>query len=349
MINLKRMLFVVTTFFVATTFLKGEEDTKLMVCATVPELGSLVNEMGGEHVSVTVFTKGSEDPHFLTAKPSFVKKLSQADLLVFVGVDLEKGWLPVLVKGAKNNAVKKNSAGYLDCSTFVKITGLPTRKIDRSHGHVHTSGDPHFLLDPINGLKVAGAIRDRLIQLKPKYKETFEKNFSNFHQKLSQKMIGEKLTKKYKKTDELEKLALLFEHGKLSDYLKEQKENDLLKGWFLDMLPLRGKKMVADHNMWGYFSKRFNFKISLFLEEKPGITPSTKHLQTVVKKMKEEQIDIIIQSAYFNSRYGKFVSQHTQSKVFKMANQVGAVENTDDYISMIDHNVLVLANGFKSK
>ena len=53
----------------------------LQVCATVPELGVLTREVGGDEVSVVVFAKGTEDPHFVEARPSFVKELSRADLL----------------------------------------------------------------------------------------------------------------------------------------------------------------------------------------------------------------------------------------------------------------------------
>ena len=47
---------------------------------------------------MTVFARGPEDPHFVEAKPGFIKILSQADLLIEIGMDLEVGWLPVLAK-----------------------------------------------------------------------------------------------------------------------------------------------------------------------------------------------------------------------------------------------------------
>ena len=73
----------------------GQEAGPLKVCATVPELGSLVREIGGNQVAVTVFAKGTENPHFVEAKPSLIKELSQADLFVQMGMELEMGWAPV--------------------------------------------------------------------------------------------------------------------------------------------------------------------------------------------------------------------------------------------------------------
>ena len=61
----------------------------LQVCATVPELGNLAQEIGGDHVKITVFGKSQEDPHFIEAKPSFIKALSQADLFLQIGMELE--------------------------------------------------------------------------------------------------------------------------------------------------------------------------------------------------------------------------------------------------------------------
>src|SRR5574337_981001 len=77
----------------------AQEGTKpIQVCATVPDLGSLTRDVGGDQVSVTVFAKGTEDAHFVEAKPSFIKALSQCNLYVQEGMDLEIGWAPLLLQ-----------------------------------------------------------------------------------------------------------------------------------------------------------------------------------------------------------------------------------------------------------
>src|SRR5262245_13234353 len=91
----------------------------LRVCATLPDLGDIVRAVGGDDVSVVVFAKGTEDPHFVEAKPSFMKSLADAELLVVSGLELEIGWLPPLLDGARNPAVLPGGPGHLDASTVI--------------------------------------------------------------------------------------------------------------------------------------------------------------------------------------------------------------------------------------
>src|SRR5574337_722309 len=225
----------------------------ISVCATVPDLGSLAREVGGDQVSVTVFAKGTEDAHFIEAKPSFIKTLSQCDLYLQVGMDLEIGWAPVLLQNARNGAVLPGGRGYIDASRAIMRLEVPIGPVDRSMGDVHPLGNPHYLLDPLNGLKVARLIRDRLVELQPDRGLYFERNFNNFNVRLATALVGETLAKKYN----VEKLALLYEHGKLAAFLKGQGEASLLGGWLGKMLPHFGTKVVADHNLWPYFARRF--------------------------------------------------------------------------------------------
>ena len=134
----------------------------LEVCATIPDLGSLAKEIGGDQVKVTVFAKGPQDAHFMQARPSFIKALSRADLFLQAGLDLELAWVPRLLQGARNANVLLGASGFLDASTAITPLEKPAGLIDRSLGDVHPLGNPHYLLDPVNGLLVARAIRDRL-------------------------------------------------------------------------------------------------------------------------------------------------------------------------------------------
>ena len=139
----------------------------LQVAVTIPDLGSLVREIGGDQVAVTVFAKGTEDAHFVEAKPSFIKTLSEADLFIQMGLEMEMGWAPVLQQNARNAKVLPGARGFLDASTVITPLDVPTGPVDRSLGDVHEAGNPHYLLDPINGLRVARLIRDKLIELRP--------------------------------------------------------------------------------------------------------------------------------------------------------------------------------------
>jgi ABC-type Zn uptake system ZnuABC Zn-binding protein ZnuA len=307
----------------------------LKVAATVPELGSLVREVGGDQVEVTVFARGTEDPHFVEAKPSFVKVLSQADLFIQVGMENEMGWVPLLVQNAGNPNVLPGAKGFLEASTVITPLDVPTGKVDRSLGDVHAAGNPHFLTDPLNGLKVAALIRDKLLELRPDQRTSFEQRYQAFRQRLGVAMVGETLAKKY----DFEKLALLYEHSRLGDFLKQQGDDGKLGGWLGMMLPYYGTKVVADHNVWPYFARRFGITVVGFMEPKPGIPPTTKHLSALVNTMRGEQVKLVIGVPYYDSRHAQFISQNTGATVVHMAHQVGARAGTDDYISMIDYNV----------
>jgi ABC-type Zn uptake system ZnuABC Zn-binding protein ZnuA len=317
----------------------------IQVCATVPELGNLAQEIGGDQVKIIVFAKSQEDPHFIEAKPSFIKALSQADLFLQIGMELEIGYAPVLLQNARNSRVLTGAPGDVDCSKVITPMEVPTGIVDRSMGDVHPAGNPHYLLDPLNGLRVARLVRDRLTELRPEKKPFFEERYMAFYRKIGDALVGEKLARKY----EFEKIALLYEEGKLEPFLKEQKEEGSLSGWLGMMLPYRGSKVVSDHNLWPYIARRFGISLVGFLEPKPGISPTTKHLQALVEMMKAERIKVILSSPYFEIRYAQFVSKNTGAKIVLLAHQVGSRPGTDNYLSMTNYNVRQLVAAFSGK
>jgi len=324
------------SFVLATPFVSAQDAARpIQVCSTVPELGSLVREVGGDRVSVTVFAKGTEDPHFVEAKPSFIKALSQCDLYIQVGMDLEIGWAPVLLQNARNGAVLPGAPGFLDASKVISPLEIPTGPTDRSMGDVHPLGNPHYLLDPLNGLKVARLIRDKLSELRPNHKTYFDERYAAFSKRLGTALVGEKLARKY----DVEKLALLSERGRLGAFIAGQGEEALLGGWLGLMLPHYGSKAVDDHNMWPYFTRRFGIHVIGHLEPKPGVSPTTSHLRMLVDRMRVEGVKAVLAVPYYDPRHARFISEHTGARVVNLANQVGAREGADDYLRMFDYNI----------
>jgi ABC-type Zn uptake system ZnuABC Zn-binding protein ZnuA len=307
----------------------------LKVVASVPELGSLVRAVGGDLVSVTVLAKPTEDPHFVEAKPSYVKALSEADLYAQSGLELEAGYAPVLLTGARNPRILPGQSGFVDASSVVVPLDVPTVPVDRSMGDVHPAGNPHYLLDPLNGLKVAGLLRDRLTALRPGDGAAFDANYQAFRRRLDDALVGAPLAQKYG----AEKLARLYEYGKLLPFLEQQGEAAALGGWLGAMAPHRGVRAVDDHPIWTYFARRFGIDIVGHLEPKPGVPPTTRHLQEIVERMKAGDVRLILAAAYYDPRHADFVAAQTGAIVVRMANQVGARPGTDDYLAMIDYDV----------
>ena len=311
----------------------------LKVCATVPELGSLVHEIGGDQVAISVFAKGTEDPHFVIPKPSFIKALSQCDVYVQIGFDLEVGWVPPLLLSSRNAQVQTGGRGYIDTSVAVAPLEISTTTADRSMGDLHPLGNPHYLLSPINGLRVAGLLRDRLSAIRPSSSQNFAQHYQDFRRRLGIALVGEALFDKY----DFEKLALLAERGRLAQFLSSQDEEALLAGWLGMMQPYYGTNVVGDHNVWPYFTRVFGLNIITYLEPLPGISPTTSHMQTVIELMRTNQVKVVLAAASYDPRYAEFVASNTGASVVNMAHQGAARPGTENYLDMVHYNVTQLS------
>ena len=307
----------------------------LEVCATVPELGSLVQEIGGEQTTLTVFAKGTENPHFVVPKPSFIKALSTCDAYIQVGMDLEIGWVPPLLQNARNGAILPGGQGHIDASTVIAPLEVPSVPVDRSMGDIHPSGNPHYLLDPINGLRVALLLRDRLSALRPASAPYFAERYTDFRRRLGVALVGQALADAY----DFEKLVVLARHGRLDSFLKSQGQEALLGGWLGSLRPHAGNKLVGDHNVWAYFAQLFGFDMVAYLEPLPGIPPTTKHLNTVLELMKANGVRAVLAVAYYDPRYAQFISENSGAAVVSMAGQGDSRPGTAHYLDMIDYNV----------
>jgi ABC-type Zn uptake system ZnuABC Zn-binding protein ZnuA len=287
----------------------------LKICATVPELGSIARAVGGNAVEVTVFTRGTEDPHYLDARPSFIKTLSQADLFLQVGLDLEAGWVPPLLAGARNRQVQPGAPGFLDASVAVRPLEIPAGTVDRSMGDVHPHGNPHYLTDPLNGLAVARLVRDRLAQLRPSQKDDFDRRLVAFRNRLGEALVGAPLARKY----DVEKLALLYRSGRLESFLRDQGELQNLGGWFGRLGRHRGAAILAYHSSWPYFADRFGLVVVGHLEPKPGIPPSPRHLLEIINMARQRNARLILTEPWLPRQPVETVAARTGLPVVQAA------------------------------
>lgn len=316
------------------------------VVATTPDLASLCRSIGGESVAVTALVRGPEDPHFIDARPSMLRFCRDAEALVEVGRELEIGWLPVLVDNARNGAILGGQKGRIVASEAVRALRVPATIVDRSHGDVHALGNPHYLTDPLCGLQVAALLRDRFATMWPADRDRFVQNFAAFRQRLATAMVGSEVAAAY--DHDAERLALAFQGGRLDALLRDHGDLDKLGGWFASMAPWRGGKVVADHDLWPYFAERFGIDVVAFLEPKPGVAPTSAHLERVVDTMRRDGVRVVLTSPYFPPRHAEVVARATGARIAAMLHQVGAAEGVDDYVALIDHDVRVVAAAFQA-
>lgn len=176
--------------------------------------------------------------------------------------------------------------------------------LDRSEGDIHAAGNPHYMTDPANARIVANHLTEVLCQIDPKSAETYRANLKTFTDRLTSKMAE----------------------------------------WQKQLAPFQGRHVVAYHNSWPYFAKRFGLKIELFLEPKPGLPPTPAHLAGVIARMKEEQARVIFVEPYLDRRTAESVARSTGAVVLDVAFFPGGIKGTeDDYLKLMDRIVSSLA------
>jgi len=160
---------------------------KLRVVTSLPDLKSIAEVVGGEKVDVFAIATGFQNPHFVDPKPSYILKLSKADLFATVGLDLETGWVPPLLNSARNAKILQGGAGYVDASANVPLLQVPA-SVNRGEGDIHIYGNPHYWLDPANGKIIARNIYDALARLSPEDQAYFEANLKKFNDQIDAKL-----------------------------------------------------------------------------------------------------------------------------------------------------------------
>lgn len=157
------------------------------VVTTTQDLKSITELIGGNKVEVFGIATGYQNPHFVDPKPSYIIKLSNADMFVTVGLDLETGWSPSLLTSSRNTKIQKGNPGYVDASLGVQLMQVPS-SINRAEGDIHIYGNPHYWLDPLNGKQIARNICDGLERVFPENRNFFEANLKTFNETIDAKL-----------------------------------------------------------------------------------------------------------------------------------------------------------------
>jgi len=173
-------------FLLLFTFAFANAKT-IKVVTTTTDLRSITELIGGNKVSVNAIATGYQNPHFVDPKPSYIINLSNADMFVTVGLDLEIGWSPQLLSSSRNSKIQKGSEGYVDASIGVGLLQVPT-SANRGEGDIHIYGNPHYWLDPLNGKVIARNIANGLERVDPSNKSFYENNLQAFFNNIDVKL-----------------------------------------------------------------------------------------------------------------------------------------------------------------
>lgn len=292
----------------AAMFPTGAEAKKLNVITSTTDMAALTQEIGGDKVNVEALAKGYQDPHFVEAKPSFLLKLRQADLLIVVGLQLEIGWLPPLITQSGNGRIQVGAPGYLDASQFAEILEIPQGAVTRAEGDVHPQGNPHYWLDPDNGRRIARGFATKLGEMDPGDAAYFQQRFQDFDKRLS---------------------------------AAEQK-------WDQDMQSYRGRKVVTYHRSFPNFAKHFGLNVIGYVEPRPGIPPSPSHTLELIQLMKREDCKVILVEPYFDLKTPQSIARGTGGQVIVYLPSVGGEKQVTNYFELFNYDIGLLTKAFNA-
>lgn len=284
------------------TLLSSPAFAGLKVVATTEDLASIAQAVGGADLEVSHIARGDSDPHFVDAKPSYMVKLASADLVVAVGMDLEVGWLPSLLVGARNPRVQPGSLGYLDASVDILAIDRPTGTIDRSRGDLHPQGNPHYWLDPEGGRSVARVLSARLATLDPDHAAHYAENLAAFELRLTEKE----------------------------------------REWAAQMAPLKGAAVIGYHSTFNYLCARYELNVIGFVEPKPGIPPTPSHTLELAAAAKAAGVRLILVEPYHGARAATPIATASGAKVVVVPTSVGGLDGVVDYFGLFDRAVALL-------
>ncbi len=302
---LKTKFFVIAAGSIA--FYASPAVAQLKVVTSTTDLADIASEVGRDKITVRHIGEGYQDPHFIEAKPSFVLQLRNADVWAFVGLDLEAGWMPLLLNGARNQKIRRGGTGYLDVSRAIPLLDIPRGGVDRSGGDVHALGNPHYWLDPNNGRRIAQLFKTKFTELDPNNAAAYDANLKAFEVKLA---AAE-------------------------------------RAWQPQLAAIRGKPVVAWHTSWRYLENYTKMNIVGFMEPKPGVPPSPSHLAGLIQTIKRTGAKVIIMEPFYSRKTADFVAARTGIEVLILPPSVGGERGVTDYVQLLRSDIGKLAAAVK--
>ena len=318
----------------------------LQVVTTLPAYAAIAQFVGGDRVVARALSRGDEDSHFVKPKPSFALMLKSADLFVTTGLDLEL-WAPVLVDKSGNRSIRDGQPGFVNASQGVPLLDVPD-SASREAGDVHIYGNPHIHTSPLNAKIIAANIAAGLARIDAEGESVYAENLEMFDRTIDISMYGEVLVDLLG-SDVLEPLA---RQRKLVEFLETREYEgspliDRLGGWLARARSFRSREIVAYHKNWIYFTDLFGLEVADFVERKPGIPPSARHVHELLEKINNRQIQVILGASYFSRSQIETIAERSGCSAVIV--DLGPKEITPDaYFELVEGWIAGLERAFAS-
>jgi len=281
----------------------------LKVATSLEDLASVAQFVGGKHVTAISLCKGYEDPHFVPAKPSLMKAIQNADVFVSVGLELDGGWLPLVLPGSRNPKIQPGAKGFVDASEGIQVLDKPIGTVNRAEGDIHPLGNPHYYADPANLEVVADHLANVFSDLDPDNAKEYQTNAKAFDEKMEKS----------------------------------------IKVWQAQLKPYKGYSLVIYHENFKYFTERFGLKIFGTVEPKPGIPPSPRYLTETAEAMQKAGVKVVIYQPYYDVDAANSLAKKAGAQAYEIPTEVGGVPAAKDVFSKFDFIVSTLVKAFSEK
>ncbi len=318
---------------------------KLNVVTTLSIYADIARQIGKDRIIVQYIVPGDQDAHFVRPKPSYAVMLSKADVFVTTGLDLEL-WVPSIVDMSKNSHIRSGQEGYVAAYDGIDLLEKPT-VLSRSEGGLHIYGNPHITTSPLNWKIIAENITIGLEKNDPDNRDYYRANLEAFQNEVDRRTFGPELVKLMGG----KLLTKLANSGQLMDFLKnksyrDKKLLDYLGGWLKEGMVFRNKKIVAYHRNWSYFRQLFGIEIIGYVEPKPGIPPSPKHVEELIRKMKENDVKVVLAANYFDENKVRNICARVGAVPVIVPLYVDGAPGTENVFKLTDYWINHLAEAF---
>jgi zinc/manganese transport system substrate-binding protein len=294
--------FVLASGFAFSAHADAPAPAKFRVVASTSALADLARAVGGSDASVVSLARPSQDPHFVRVDRALGEPLAKADLLVFSGRELERGWLFSIVSNSGNAKIQVGAGGSLDASSLVEPAAAPGTPPEKNIGDDHPEGDPHYLLDPRNGMKVARGIAERLAKLDPTNADAYRK--------------------------------------RADDYIGDL--GGRIEQWERQLRSQRGRQIVTYHRGWSYFADWVGLVEVATLEPRPGVPPTPEDVVRLIHQMKEVRVRLVIVDTHDPQSTALHVAKESGARLLTLSAEVGSTPEARSYVSLFDADIKAL-------
>ena len=317
-------------------FRGGSGDSKkLKIVTSFADYDAIARFITENNADIYHISSGDQDPHFVPPKPSFAVLLRDADMWVTTGMDLEQ-WATTLLDKARNKNIMDGEIGFVSASEGVNVL-QKIDVVDRTQGDIHTMGNPHIQTGPLNLKVVARNITIGLMKVDPANTEFYQMKRDEYLDKMDRALFGDQLVDMFGG----ETLCKLLENKTLFTFLERELEGEKLinklGGWLQKALPFRGLNVIAYHKNWAYFTDTFGLEVAGYIEPKPGIPPSAKHVQNMIKLIKDQNIKVMLVASYFEKESPRMIESRTGIKAIYLPVHVTGLPEIQDSFQLIDY------------